>query len=70
MDDENRAKYSIITAYDIYDSESWKDDFIDLDAFARNVDRKLSYIEEMDYDCFFMYTSGQRKQLDISMREL
>lgn len=32
VDDENRGKYSFVTRYDKYDSDSWKSDFIDLDA--------------------------------------
>ena len=52
VDDENRAKYGITTAYDICDSESWKNDFIDLDAFIRNIHRKLLKIIYLDEDCF------------------
>lgn len=52
VDDENRAKYVITSAYDVYDSESWKDDFIDLDAFVSNVYRRLLQFIALDGDCF------------------
>ena len=52
VDDENRAKYSITTAYDVHTSESWESNFIDLDAFVNNVYRKFSYIKAIDEDCF------------------
>ena len=37
VDDENRPKYSFTSAYDVETKDSWKNDFIDLDAFTRNV---------------------------------
>lgn len=50
--DENRSKYSFRSAYDIETVDSWKEDFIDLDAFVRNVVRGIINIEESDMDCF------------------
>jgi hypothetical protein len=52
VDDESRLKYSFTTRYDRHNSESWKSDFIDLDAFIRNVHRRLITIMETDQDCF------------------
>lgn len=52
VDDENRAKYNFVTRYDKYDSESWKSDFIDLDAFVRNVERMFWTIYDSEQDCF------------------
>lgn len=52
VNDENRSKYSFCTRYDKYDSESWKTDFIDLDAFIRNVHGRLLNIIKSDQDCF------------------
>ena len=37
VDNENRAKFSFNSIYDKYNSESWKYDFVGLDAFIRNV---------------------------------
>ena len=53
VDDESRPKFSFTTAYDKYDSESWKTDFIDLDAFVGNVNRSLYMIKNAEEDCFF-----------------
>jgi acyl carrier protein phosphodiesterase len=39
VDDDRPAKF--VTMYDKLDSESWKSDFIDLDAFIRNVIKKI-----------------------------
>lgn len=52
VDDESRPKYCFTTRYDVYDSESWKSDFIDLDAFVRNVHRRLVNIIDTEEDCF------------------
>lgn len=52
VDDENRGKYKITTSYDKNDADSWKDDFIDLDAFIRNVDSRLHDIIDIESDCF------------------
>lgn len=51
-DSEERAKYKIVTAYDKKDKNSWRSDFIDLDAFVRNVCNKLYFIQSFDQDCF------------------
>ena len=52
VDDENRGKYSFVTRYDKYDSDSWKSDFIDLDAFVRNAERMFWTIYGSEQDCF------------------
>ncbi|MGE9941094.1 hypothetical protein ACQRBH_05925 [Bariatricus sp. SGI.161] len=52
VDDESRPKYCFTTRYDVYDSESWKRDFIDLDAFVQNVHRMLLNIIDIEEDCF------------------
>lgn len=52
VDDESRAKFSFVTRYDKYDSESWKSDFVDLDAFIHNVTRKFWIFQDADEDCF------------------
>lgn len=37
VDDPSRSKFSFHSMYDKVNSESWKNDFVDLDAFIRNV---------------------------------
>lgn len=37
VNDPNRPKFSFKSMYDKENSESWKHDFIDLDAFIRNI---------------------------------
>lgn len=50
--DDDRPKFTFITRYDAYDSESWRKDFIDLDAFVRNAYNRLFIVMESDADCF------------------
>lgn len=52
VDDENRAKFKITTSHDKNDADSWRNDFIDLDAFIQNVNRRLLDIIDIDSDCF------------------
>lgn len=52
VDDENRPKFSFSSAYDKISADSWKSDFIDLDAFTRNVINNLFMIMEDWTDCF------------------
>ena len=52
VDDENRSKYLFTSSLDIETSESWRDDFVDLDAFIRNVYTNMNMIEEYYKDCF------------------
>ena len=52
VDDESRAKYSFVTRYDKYDSESWKSDFVDLDACVRNVERMFWIVSDIEQDRF------------------
>lgn len=52
VDDESRPQFSFTTRYDEYDSESWKNDFIDLDAFVRNVVNRYWMIHDGEQDCY------------------
>ena len=52
VNDDSRPKYSFTTRYDVETSESWKNDFIDLDAFIRNVYRRVLQIKDVETDCF------------------
>lgn len=52
VDDENRPKFSFTSRYDVHTSESWKTDFIDIDAFIRNVYNRLTELKDVDADCF------------------
>lgn len=52
VDDDSRPEFAFTTRYDVYDSESWRNDFVDLDAFIRNVCGRLYLIMESDDDCF------------------
>lgn len=53
VNDDSRAKYNFCSAYDVATEDSWKDDFIDLDAFVRNVDIELRTKLNDNDDCFF-----------------
>lgn len=63
VDDENRGKYHFISRYDVYDSESWKSDFIDLDAFIQNVTRMFWIIHNSEYDCFLCINQPKDKSV-------
>lgn len=52
VDDENRSEYKFTSAYDVETEDSWRDDFVDLDAFVRNVKRNIYMIMDNDRDCF------------------
>ena len=52
VDDENRQKFNFITREDVYDSESWKDEFIDLDAFLVNALNAICSLTTSEADCF------------------
>lgn len=52
VDDESRGKYRFTSRYDKETSESWKHDFIDLDAFIRNVINNIYMVIEDEKDCF------------------
>ena len=51
VDDESRAKYRFYTAYDKNDSDSWKNEILDLDAFMQNIMCSLNRTEEDKNDC-------------------
>lgn len=59
VDDESRPKFCFTSRYDVYDSESWKSDFIDLDAFVQNAHRRLLNIMETEQDCFLCIHQDQ-----------
>lgn len=62
IDDPNRPKFSVTTAFDIRNEDSWKEDFIDIDAFIGNFHRKLFNYKEIDEDCFLCkYQSKDNK---------
>jgi len=59
VDDENRSKYSFTSKYDKETAESWKSDFIDLDAFINNAHGRLLLLMKSDQDCFCCKYSNQ-----------
>lgn len=65
VDDKNRSKFSFVSAYDKASPDSWKRDFIDLDAFIRNVHYKLQGISVSDQDCFCCKHDDGVKDKDI-----
>lgn len=54
-DDPNRSGYKIVTRFDVHDSESWKTDFIDLDALIPNAICMMEWMtnSDCDHDCSF-----------------
>lgn len=63
--DESRPQFSFTTRYDKYDSESWKNDFIDLDAFVRNVVNRYWMIHDSENDCYLcIHQRGSDSALD------
>lgn len=52
VDDESRAKFKFSSAYDKYTTESWKTDFIDLDAFIQNIMYAIGIANKNENDCF------------------
>lgn len=51
VDDESRPQFSFVSAYDVETEDSWKDDFIDLDAAIQNIYSCIMDKHE-DSDCF------------------
>lgn len=51
VDDESRPKCAFTSAYDVETEDSWKDNFIDLDAAIRNIYSCIIAAHEED-DCF------------------
>lgn len=62
--DNSRAKFSCHSRYDINTPESWKSDFIDLDAFTRNVSNIIIKLKEADEDCFGCKYEGTNECTD------
>lgn len=58
VDDEKRPKYKLLTAHDVETIDSWKTDFIDLDAFASNAYSLLRNTKEDNKECFFCIHSS------------
>ena len=63
VDDEGRPEFTFTTRYDVYDSESWRKDFIDLDAFVRNAYNRLFIVMESGEDCFCVSTKTKLRNL-------
>jgi hypothetical protein len=59
VDDESRPKFAFTSRYDKETPESWKHDFIDLDAFIRNVHSRLLWLMNSEQDCFLCIHQGQ-----------
>lgn len=49
VNDDDRTKFLFTSAYDTVD---WKNDFVDLDAYVRNVIRQLCILKNANLDCF------------------
>jgi hypothetical protein len=52
VNDENRVKYHFTSRYDKETADSWRYDFIDLDAFIKNVYNRFLDLAEAEKDCF------------------
>ena len=57
--DEDRPSFGFVSSYDVETEESWKDDFVDLDAFVRNVCSNLIMMIEYETDCFCCIHNGK-----------
>lgn len=66
VDDLNRSKYSFVTRYDVETEDSWKSDFIDLDAFIRNVVGALIDRVNSNNDCFLCKHQPKNSQSTLS----
>lgn len=51
VDDESRAEFAFTSMYDVETADSWKDDFIDLDAAIHNIYNCIITAHE-ESDCF------------------
>lgn len=64
VDDENRPPFKFSTRYDVKTSESWKYDFIDLDAFIQNVNYQYKRMFMGEQDCFLcIHQQGSKSAL-------
>ena len=57
--DEDRPSFGFVSSYDVETEESWKDDFVDLDAFVRNVCSNINMIMNYETDCFCCIHNGK-----------
>ena len=61
VDDESRPKFAFTSMYDAETVDSWKDDFIDLDAAIRNIYNCIIVAHE-ETDCFLCDYSDNEEQ--------
>ena len=66
VDDPNRPKFKFTSQYDVETSESWKDDFVDLDAFVSNVHRNLFMRMDAQEDCFLCTNQDATSESTLS----
>lgn len=52
VEDDSRPKFHFTSSHDVYNSESWKEDIVDLDAFVQNVTRDIKIAQDIEEDCF------------------
>ncbi|MDE7324916.1 MAG: hypothetical protein K2N63_01320 [Lachnospiraceae bacterium] len=62
VDDEKRAKFKVTTSRDKNDEDSWRNDFVDIDAFIQNVNRRLLDIIDIESDCFLCIHQDQNSK--------
>lgn len=61
VDDPSRPKFAFSSRYDKETSESWRRDFIDLDAFIRNATNNIYSEIDLETDCFGCVNKGTSK---------
>lgn len=62
--DENRPKYHFVSSYDTEIKDSWRYDFVDLDAFIRNFHNRLLKELDANEDCFGCENSCEGEPTD------
>ena len=58
VNDPNRPKFAFVSRFDKETSESWRRDFIDLDAFIRNAVNNIYADIDIETDCFGCANKG------------
>ena len=66
VDDLNRPKFAFTTRYDVATEDSWRDDFIDLDAFVNNVQRNIYDRIHRNNDCFLCTSQNANSESTLS----
>lgn len=66
VNDPNRSKYRFVTRYDVETEDSWRSDFVDLDAFVRNVVGALIGRVNSNNDCFLCKHQPQNSQSTLA----